>query len=405
MKVKKWYLFAICLLILTSLVSFAQTKKLKDIGRYRFCPFEAGTPAPEMMKKVAEKYAADIKRGFDLAGYPGLYDPFMDQIRQSAFTEKQLAVGDKMLWMIFRSQGQVKVVHDLEWAGQAPLDILSFSVQEGDKKYDIIIPKACGNIALQSVETVTEVQAPAEAAPSEKPEERYDISKAKVYQEFADLINEVDLYCSFSLWEKEIPGLWIAGAEREYEKKMFSDGDVVYLNKGKGEGVEPGQVFSVLEIRNEIPGYGPLAFGKGRARVQFADDNTAVAVVEEACDPVRTGYYLVPFEEKEGMTGKDLGYDVLPVEAGGVKGGLIYVQNDLRLIATNHWALIDLGSEQGIQVGQQLILYRTTRQDVPLQILGNCIVIDVKSNTATIKLLSCREVIRKGDRVMERPPR
>jgi len=405
MKVKKWYLFAICLLILTSLVSFAQTKKLKDIGRYRFCPFEAGTPAPEMMKKVAEKYAADIKRGLDLAGYPGLYDPFMDQIRQSAFTEKQLAVGDKMLWMIFRSQGQVKVVHDLEWAGQAPLDILSFSVQEGDKKYDIIIPKACGNIALQSVETVTEVQAPAEAAPSEKPEERYDISKAKVYQEFADLINEVDLYCSFSLWEKEIPGLWIAGAEREYEKKMFSDGDVVYLNKGKGEGVEPGQVFSVLEIRNEIPGYGPLAFGKGRARVQFADDNTAVAVVEEACDPVRTGYYLVPFEEKEGMTGKDLGYDVLPVEAGGVKGGLIYVQNDLRLIATNHWALIDLGSEQGIQVGQQLILYRTTRQDVPLQILGNCIVIDVKSNTATIKLLSCREVIRKGDRVMERPPR
>jgi len=249
------------------------------------------------------------------------------------------------------------------------------------------------------------VQAPAEAAPSEKPEERYDISKAKVYQEFADLINEVDLYCSFSLWEKEIPGLWITGAEREYEKKMFSDGDVVYLNKGKGEGVEPGQVFSVLEIRNEIPGYGPLAFGKGRARVQFADDNTAVAVVEEACDPVRTGYYLVPFEEKEGMTGKDLGYDVLPVEAGGVKGGLIYVQNDLRLIATNHWALIDLGSEQGIQVGQQLILYRTTRQNVPLQILGNCIVIDVKSNTATIKLLSCRDVIRKGDRVMERPPR
>jgi hypothetical protein len=407
MKVKKWCLFAICLLVLTSLVSFAQSKKLRDIGRYRFCPFEAGIPASEMTKKVAEKYAADIQRGFELAGYPGLYAPFMDQMRQAAFAEKQLAVGDKMLWMIFRSQGQVKVIHDLEWAGQAPLDVLSFSVQEGGNKYDIIIPKACGNIALQRVETVTEVQAPAEAvaAPAEKPEERYDISRAKIYQEFADLINEVDLYCSFFIWEEETPGLWIAGAERENEKAMFSDSDMVYLNKGTSGGIEPGQVFWVLEIRPELPGYGPLAFGKGRARIQFADDNTATAAVERACDAVRTGYYLVPFEEKEGMTGKDLGYDVLPMEAGGVKGSLVYVQEGLRQIASNHWALIDLGSEQGIQVGQQLILFRRIREGVPLQILGNCIVTDVKSNTATIKVLSCRDVLHKGDLVMERPAR
>jgi hypothetical protein len=362
-----------------------------------------------MLKKVAENYADDIKRGFELAGYPGLYSPFIDQVRQAAFTERQLAVGEQMLWMIFRSQGQVKVIHDLEWAGQAPLDVISFSVREGDKKYEFIMPKACGNIALQRVETVGAEQAPAEAAPAqpyqEKPEDRYQISKARIYQEFADLINEVDLYCSFSVWEDEIPGLWVIAAERQYEKTMFSDSDVVYLNKGKSAGVEPGQVFWVLDIRPVVPGYGPLAFGKGRARIQFADDNTAVASVERACDPVRKGYYLVPFQEKEGMTGKDLGYDVLPVEAEGAKGSLIYVQNDLRLIGNNHWALIDLGAEQGIQVGQQLIIYRKVREDYPVQILGNCIVTEVKSNTATVKILSCRDALRKGDLVMERPPR
>jgi hypothetical protein len=409
MKDKKWYLVLIGLMILTSLSIFAQTKKLRDIGRYRFLPIKAGTPAPEIMKVIAEKYADDIKRGFDLAGYPSLYPPFIDRIRQSAFTESQLAVGSKMLWMIFRAQGQIQVIHDLEWAGQEPLPVLSFSIQEGDQKYELIMPKTCGNISLEKVESAA---APAkEQKPSEptlplqeKPEERYEISKAKIFQEFTDMISEVDLYCSFSIWEDEIPWLKIIGAQRESEKTMFSDGDVIYLNRGKDGDVKPGQIFWVLEIRDELRGYGPMAFGKGRARVQYDDDGTTVAVVEHSCDAVRIGYYLVPFEGRKGITGKDLGYDVPPVEADGVKGSLVYVQNNLRQIGSYQWALIDLGAEQGIQVGQQMILYRRTSKDLPVQILGNCIVIDVKSKTSTIKVLSCRDVIRKGDRVMERPP-
>ena len=409
MKYKKWYLVLIGLMILTSLSIFAQTKKLRDIGRYRFLPIKAGTPAPEMMKVIVEKYADDIKRGFELAGYPGLYPPFIDRIRQSVFTEKELAVGSKMLWMIFRAQGRIQVIHDLEWAGQEPLSVLSFSIQEGDKKYELIMPKACGNISLEKVASAAapaEATKPPEPAPplKEKPEERYDISKAKIFQEFTDLINEVDLYCSFSLWEDEIPGLKIIGAERESEKTMFSDSDVIYLNKGNDGDVKPGQIFWILEIRDELPGYGPMAFGKGRARVQFADDGMTVAVIEHSCDAVRSGYYLVPFQGKQSVTGKDLGYDVPPVEADGVKGSLVYVQNNLQQIASNHWALIDLGAEQGIQVGQQMILYRRTGKDIPVQILGNCIVIDVKSKTSTIKVLSCRDVIRKGDQVMARPP-
>jgi len=410
MKNKKWFFVLIGLMILTSLSIFGQTKKLRDIGRYKFLPIKAGTPAPEMMKVIAEKYADDIKRGFDLAGTPSLYAPFIDQIRQSAFTEKQLAVGGKMLWMIFRAQGQINVVYDLEWAGQAPLAVLSFSIQEGDKKYELIMPKACGNISLEKVESAG-AAAPGEkqkpTAPGqplqEKPEMLDEISKAKIFQEFGELINEVDQYCSFSVWEEEIPELRIVGAERESEKTLFSDADVIYLNKGNNGDVKPGQIFRVLEIRNELRGYGPMAFGKGRARVQFDNNGTPVAVVEHSCDAVRIGYYLVPFAERKGVTGKDLGYNVPPVEADGVKGSLVYVQNDLQQIARNHWALIDLGAEQGIQVGQQMILYRKTGKNLPVQILGNCIVIDVKSNSSTIKVLSCRDVIRKGDLVMERP--
>ena len=409
MKDKKWHLILVGLMILSSLNIFAQTKKLRDVGRYRFIPIQAGAPASEIMNTILEKYAGDIERGFDLAGSPDLYLPFIDRIRQSAYSEGQLAVGDKMLWMVFRSQGQIKVVHDLEWAGQEPLPVYSFSILSEDKKYEIVMPKSCGNISLQRVESVPVTggeQKPPQAQPvQEKAEERFQISKAKIYQDIADLINEVDLYCSFSVWENEIPGLKIVGAERESEKAMYSDGDVIYLNKGKDDGIEPGQIFRVLEIKDQLPGYGPIALGKGRARVQFTSSNMSVAVVEHACGDVRRGHYLVPFEAREGVAGKDLGYDVFPLEGDGVKGSLVYLQASLKQIGSNHWALIDLGADKGIQVGQQLIIYRRTRADLPVQILGNCVVIDVQSRTSTVKVLSCRDVIRKGDLVMERPPR
>jgi hypothetical protein len=98
-----------------------------------------------------------------------------------------------------------------------------------------------------------------------------------------------------------------------------------------------------------------------------------------------------------------LGYEVPPVEADGVKGSLVYLQGHLEQIGSYQWALVDIGAEQGIQAGQQLILYRRLQKDLPVQILGNCVVIDVKSGTSTIKVLSCRDVVRKGDLVMERP--
>ncbi len=392
------------LMVLIAVQVSGETKKLRDVGRYRFLPLQAGQPAPEMMKAVADKYADDIRLGFETAGAPELYAPFLDKLRQGAMTERELPVGTPLIWMIFRSQGQIKVVRDLEWAGRAPLPVCAFTVEAGDSRYELVIPKACGNISLEKVEAApaAEQPAPRPAAPP-KEEERFQISRAKIYQEIADLINDTDLYCSFAMWEKPLPELRIIGAEREKEEDMFSDGDTVFLSKGKDAGIEPGQLFWVLEIRHLLPGYGPVAFGKARARIQFAYADKAAAVIENACHGVRLGYYLVPFEPREGMMGKDLGYNVPPVETEGARGSLLYLQSDLRQVATFMWALIDIGADKGLQVGQQLILYKRLRQDLPPVITGNCVVIDVKSTTATIKLLSCRDVLRQGDRVMERP--
>ncbi len=403
MKNKKWSFVLIGLLILTSLSVFGQTKKLRDIGRYRFIPIKAGTPAPEIMKAIAEKYADDVQRGFEIAGYPNLYAPFMDQVRQSVYTKTELAVGSRMEWMVFRSGGKIKVVRDLEWAGQGPLPIYAFSVQDGGQKYDVIMPESCGNISLLPGEPVRVPVEPPRPPVQEKKEDLHRITRARIFQDIADLINEVDLYCSFSLWEDELPELRIIGAEKQYEKTMSSDGDIVYLSKGRDGGIEPGQVFWILDLSESLRDYGRLAFGAGWARVQHVDDKLSVAVVERSCRGVREGFYLVPLEAKEGMTGKDLGYDVPPVEAEGVRGEVVFLQGSLEQAGSYMWALINVGAEQGIQFGQQLIIYRRAQKDFPISIVGNCVVIDVQSRTSTIKVLSCRDVVQKGDMIMERP--
>jgi len=136
------------------ILNYAETKKLRRIGRYPLVRFESEAPTAELIKIYLDRYARDIKYGFDLTGYGDLYLPFIDQMKTASFKEKQLRAGDKLLWMLFRSGGKVKVVENLEWAGKAPLPVFSFIVKKDYYHYEFIIPRPCGNISLLNVEEV-----------------------------------------------------------------------------------------------------------------------------------------------------------------------------------------------------------------------------------------------------------
>jgi hypothetical protein len=149
---KKFILYlVVALLVLTTATSFAETKKLKRIGLYTFVEVKGQVPTAEVMKMLFDRYSEDIKAGFELAGYAELYQPFMDQLKTSEFKDEKIAVGGKLMWMLFKSQGKVKVAEDVEWAGKDPLDAFSIQVKKDWKIYDFVIPKPCGNIALRSI--------------------------------------------------------------------------------------------------------------------------------------------------------------------------------------------------------------------------------------------------------------
>jgi hypothetical protein len=411
MKNKKWAFFIIGILILFSLNAFSETKKLREVGRFRF--IDTNLPAADLMKSMSEQYAQDIKIGFTLAGYGDLYFPFMEAVKQSHYEEKELAVGEVLMWMFFRSQGKIKMVQDLEWAGTEPLPVFAFSFVDSGRNYEIVMPKACGNISLLSVEPISPETAPVEPV-QEQPQEQDEIRRAKIFDEIYALLSDTDLYCSFRIHDGDKPDMQIIGADRQAERYIYSDGDLMYVNKGKADGLEEGQLFLVLDIeeRNRVRDeeksfyqYGVLATKKGRARIVDMGEHKSTAVLEKCCDPVEFGAYLVPFEPEESLMGKDLGFDVPPFKADGVSGEVIYLQMDYNQIASGHWGLVNIGGADDLHRGQQLIIYRELHEGAPLQVIGNVVVIDVQEETATFKVLSSRDPVIPGDLVMLRPTR
>jgi len=159
---KSVVLFVVMTLVVFTAMSIAQTTKLKRIGLYTFGTIKGQEVTPAAMKGLFDAHSADVKTGFDLAGNPELYQPFMDQMKTAEWVDTTLPIGDVLPWMLFKSHDQVKVARNIEWAGKDPLPVFIVPIQKDWKQYEFVIPKGCGNIALSS--KVTDLIQPASCA-------------------------------------------------------------------------------------------------------------------------------------------------------------------------------------------------------------------------------------------------
>jgi len=233
-----------------------------------------------------------------------------------------------------------------------------------------------------------------------------EVKKARLYKDVFPLISESDLNCSFFVMGKVKLDMQIVGSEKEEERMLLRESEVFFINKGSVDGIETGQIYMILEVRekvrNPITGknFGRLVLKRGRAQVFSVEEERAFARLEHVCGEVKVGHFLVPFEEKSDFLGKDLGYDVPINEEEGPQGMLIYFQDEYQQISKGHWAIIDIGEEDGIHFGQQLVIYRKTKgKNGIIENLGNLIVIDTQMKTSTVKILSSNAPLRIGDQV------
>ncbi len=236
--------------------------------------------------------------------------------------------------------------------------------------------------------------------PAKLQAQQEQVQKPKIFSEEYQLITDSDLYCSILIWDKKLPEIQVIGSEREYERAMMVDSDTFYINKGREEGMEIGQMFLALEISQPVGKLGLLAQKKGKVRIIRLEDHVSLCKVEKGCGDIRIGHYLIPFEEKPAVLGRDEGYHQELKPGESLEGKIMYLDTDFNIVSSGHWALIDLGASHGIRPGQQLTVFRrSNKPNLPREAIANVVVVDVQNNTSTVRILSAREAVERGDTV------
>jgi len=234
------------------------------------------------------------------------------------------------------------------------------------------------------------------------------IERARREQKIFKLISHSDLFCSFFILGPTRPEIKILAAELGGEKVLLTDSDLCFINRGSKDGIQVDQRFLIVEAGSDVidpvsgSNLGTLGFKRSQARVVDVEESRATVRLEKSCGQVMVGFYLVPFPGGDIVMGQDLGYSSAPAEGEGVSGRVVFLVDTLEEAATGYWALINLGTENGLAVGQQLVAFQRVQGDVPRRPIASMVVIDVGPTTATVKVLSAKDVIRPGTEVQTR---
>ena len=217
--------------------------------------------------------------------------------------------------------------------------------------------------------------------------------------------DSTDLYCSGYIDPEHTHSeLWVAG--RELEKEHLADGDIVYLNQGRNQGIQAGDEFAVIRMEHQVTHpvtgneLGTFVRRLGRVRVMLTQDNTATAVISDACEDILQSDELVLWEEIPVPTRREMPefvrYD--PTPSGGPSGHIVEVLGQLDAAGEGHIVYVDLGVASGIGPGEVLTLYQD-RGELPRVNIGQAVVLTVEPLTATAKLTMTVRETGVGDRV------
>jgi hypothetical protein len=216
---------------------------------------------------------------------------------------------------------------------------------------------------------------------------------------------ETEIHCAGYIDpEHSYSDLWVAGSEMENQSKGI--GDVIYLSQGRNQGIQAGDLFTVIRETREVKHpessrrIGTFIRRLGRVRVMVAQEETATAVIETACEDVRHSDELVPFEEipipeMESMPPFDR-YDAEP--SGRQIGWIVAVADDRVSVATDHIIQTDLGMASGVNPGDVLTIYRD-QVDLPRILIGQAVILTVEPLSSTAKIMNSVRECGVGDKV------
>lgn len=174
MSKKLYFLFSILYLFWSVSVANGATT-LMAIGRSPF--HQPPLVSSGDLLSMLQTKQVEVEKGFTLAGYPELYEPFMEQVTTTEINKVDFQKGATFEWMFYKKKGKgtVRVVKDVTWGNEKSFPGFRLDVDKDGKRYAFAVPLGCGNVALIGmsdipVVTPPPVAVPPEPAPESKPE-------------------------------------------------------------------------------------------------------------------------------------------------------------------------------------------------------------------------------------------
>jgi hypothetical protein len=248
--------------------------------------------------------------------------------------------------------------------------------------------------------------------------------------------------CAGFISDQKVPDeIKLISGEQSNYKVTFSRGDFVYINRGQDKGVRVGDRFSV--VRHEIdPNYvewfksqnkilramGTQYVDLGQVRVVNVQPKVSIGEVVFSCGYMQRGDVLRPFEERPSPPYKDAAaFDHFAPVSGKPVATLIAGTGYIQTLGRNDTGYVNIGNAQGLKVGDYLRIFRyqgtmnqiipQTRgdqyelygfgtagakyapKDLPREVLGEGIVLNVSRNSATVLITYSTIEIYAGDYV------
>jgi hypothetical protein len=250
------------------------------------------------------------------------------------------------------------------------------------------------------------------------------------------------VYCSgFYTNQKVSEDLRLVSGEQSADKINFALRDIVYLSKGLNQGVKPGDRFSVVRAEADkdpvqwfkwqeklTRAMGTHYLDLGELEVIKVETNIAIAKVSMSCDLMQRGDLVLPLVERPVGPYKEASvFDSLAPASG--KPVAMVVRGRETAQMTGRWdsVYVNLGTGQGVKVGDYFRIFRyqgtdagtipTEKHsqdmlygfgsnprhyawnDLPREVLGEGIVLNVSPNSATVLVTVSKREILSGDYV------
>ena len=189
----------------------------------------------------------------------------------------------------------------------------------------------------------------------------------------------------------------IRSGRHEAKVGLYTEGTELIIDGGVLSGLDVGRNL-VVRRNYRVRGLGLTGadvmgeHSAGLLQIVAAGESSSIAVVIYACDELMKGDFLASFKPESIRTPDSTG---IPAYRDAAR--ILFADEGQMLGAPRRLMVIDRGSKQGVSVGQRLTLFRPGRTAARPNVIGDAIVVAVRTDSATIRVERVTDAISAGD--------